>query len=81
MQILLALEAAKEAHPDLSEGEIRTIAMKEWVGDNPDSPDSLAAHFGDYVGTHANEQCDLSDLAAVKNLLEKVRNYKPDTLH
>ncbi len=81
VQILLAIEAAKEAHPDLEEREVKAIAMKEWVGENPDSPDSLAAHFGDYVSTHEHEQCDLSDPAALKNLLDKVRTYKPDTLH
>jgi hypothetical protein len=79
VQILLAIEAAKEAHPNLEEREVRAIAMKEWVGDNPDSPDSLAAHFGDYVSTHEHEQCDLSDPTALKTLLEKVRNYKADS--
>ena len=83
VQILLAIEAAKEAHPDLGGSKLKSLAMKEWVGNNPDSSDSLAAHFGDYVSTHEHEQCDLSDSASVKNLLEKVRKYKqsPDTLH
>jgi hypothetical protein len=81
VQILLAIEAAKEAHPDLGEREIKAVAMREWVGDNPDNPDSLAAHFGEYVEKHEHEQCDLSNPTALKNLLEKVRNYKPDTLH
>ncbi len=75
----------KEAHPDLEEREVKALAMKEWVGENPDSPDSLAAHFGDYLNdpAHEHEQCNLSDPAAVKHLLEEIRHYKPtpDTLH
>ena len=85
VQILLALEAAKEAHPDLEEGEVKAIAMKEWVGDNPDNPDSMAAHFNEFLEdpSHAHEQCDLSNPAAIKKLLQEVRNYRPnpDTVH
>jgi len=77
-QIQLAVLAAKEAHPDLPEREVRRVAMQEWI-------DLLAGRFNEYMEdpVHEHETCDLSDPIAVKELLEKIRNYKqtPETLH
>lgn len=85
IQIALALEACREAHPDFSEQDVRKQAMKEWVGENPDDPSSLAARFSDYLEdeTHAHEQINMADPGALKALLENVRKFqpKPDTLH
>jgi len=74
--------ASREAHPDLSETELHTVAMKEWTGD-PTNPNSLAARCSDYLEdpAHAGDRADLDDPASVKKLLENIRQYRKSPLH
>lgn len=79
IQIALALVASRESHPGADEKELRSLAMKEWIGD-PNDPNSLATRFSEYFDAHSNESVDINNPAMLQKLLQDIRNSR-NSLH